>query len=279
MSTKIYNGRRLRAGTDVFAFVRQLRKTMMPVRERLDAEMVINRAVVIHDAALAGTPIKDGHSSISTAVTDYFEEQRKADPQMRDHDPHRFETSFGVDPETGRVMALPFCEHNDFMTVFGEMPEIEGYGYWNNTDPEEGVSRAEWTQRRKAWDRVMTTGIPGDSMLSFRLCGSPTLSVMSLFNVHQDATPTAVLAAAEKVRSREDRAATIVRGRVSSLGVLPFDGSNIMHYLRVLDDHAARVAPQIQDQLPEIRLDRLHANNIAPVIDTATLDELIHAGI
>jgi hypothetical protein len=29
------------------------------------------------------------------------------------------------------------------------------YGYWNNTDPEEGVSDEEWAQRKKAWKTVL----------------------------------------------------------------------------------------------------------------------------
>lgn len=279
MSTKIYNGRRLRAGTDLFAFSQKVRDTLMPVRERLDAEMIIDQAVVIHDAALAGAPLKQRHSPISAAVADYFESQDKADPRMRDHDPHRFEASFGIDPETERIMALPFCEHNDYMEIFDQMSEVEGYAYWNNTDPEDGVSHSEWLRRRESWDRAMPNGIPGDSMLSLRLCGSPTLSVMSLFNVHQEETPSAVLAAVKNAASPEERAATVVRGRISNLGVLPFDGSHIMHHLRVLDGHAARVAPQIRGQLPEITLDDLHTDEIAPVIDTAALDELINAGI
>lgn len=279
MSTKIYNGRRLRTGTDVFTFSQKLRETMMPVRERLDAERIIDAAVVIHDGALAGTPIKKHHCSISAAVTDYFEEQDKADRRMRDHDPHRFETSFGVDPKTGRVMVLPFSEHNDFMTVFDRMPEVEEYGYWNNTEREDGVSEADWAKRKDAWDRVMPTGIPGDSMLNFRLCGSPTLSVMTLFNIHQDETPHAVLAAAENAPNREDRAATVVRGRITALGILPFDGSRIMQYLRALDKVADHVAQHLVDQLPEITLDRLYLNEITPSIDTEKLDRLITAAV
>lgn len=279
MSTKIYKGRRLQAGTDVFAFSNKLRETLMPIRERLDAEMIIADAVSLHDEAVAGSTLKKGRSPVSAAVNEYFTAQREADPRHRDHDPHRFEAGFGFDSYTGHILMLPHCEQDAFMTALDAMPEVEDYAYWDNTDPDPTVSEDDWEEREEVWDRVLPLGIPAQTMLELKLSYSPTASVMTVFSAIRKELHPAVLTAIKNVDSTDDRAKSLVRRRIGSLGIHALDNNDIFAYLNTVGEHASRVAPQIVDQLPAITLDRLYLDEITPTIDTDELDKLITAAL
>lgn len=53
-------------------------------------------------------------------------------------------------PTSGRwILAKPYGEGVNQP----KLPEwVQSYGYWDNTDPEEGVSDREWERRKKDWD-------------------------------------------------------------------------------------------------------------------------------
>jgi hypothetical protein len=60
-----------------------------------------------------------------------------------------------LQPSSGHLMGYVQEErigaYNHLMTV----PGISEYGYWNNTDPLEGVSDEDWDLRGAAWDEVL----------------------------------------------------------------------------------------------------------------------------
>jgi len=45
---------------------------------------------------------------------------------------------------------------------------VREYGYWNNTDSQDGVSDDEWRRRERAWSKL---NVPADDGLSFRMPG------------------------------------------------------------------------------------------------------------
>lgn len=98
--------------------------------------------------------------------------------------PHRFEVSFGRDPQTGRILALLYAEEPEFRTVWDALPDVESYGYWNNSDQPDDVTDDEWAERREVWERVMPdSGPPVESMLSFALRGEhDDIGMMRLVN-------------------------------------------------------------------------------------------------
>lgn len=78
MSTKIYEGLRLAEGVDIFDVNTRLRELLNPVRDRLDARVLVRRAVrAIDHADFNGTPRP--RLPILHALERYDEEQRNAD--------------------------------------------------------------------------------------------------------------------------------------------------------------------------------------------------------
>jgi hypothetical protein len=173
MSTKIYNGYRLSPAVDLFEFTGQLRAVMNPIRTRLDAKMLMDRAITAVDTADARGEARP-QAALFTALTGFDDEQRTMDPDQRVHDPHRFEVSFGRDQLTGRILCLLYADQREFTDTWESLPEVEPYGYWDNADQPQGVADAEWEQRREAWKRVMPGCTPPvECMLSFSLRSAP----------------------------------------------------------------------------------------------------------
>lgn len=57
---------------------------------------------------------------------------------------------------------------------WNDLPEVEDYGYWDNTDLPEGVTEDEWEIRRQHWSKALRfddpagNGIPSRSALTLR---------------------------------------------------------------------------------------------------------------
>lgn len=52
----------------------------------------------------------------------------------------------------GNPLVLVFGDNTrEYISLLVESGVVTNYGYWNNTDPEEGVSEEEWNDREKAW--------------------------------------------------------------------------------------------------------------------------------
>lgn len=173
MSTKIYNGYRLSPAVDLFEFTGRLRTVMNPIRARLDAGALMDRAVTAIDAADARGEARPQHVLLA-AMNEFDGEQRNLNPRHRGYDPNRFEVSFGYDQQTCRLLCLLYADQPEFTEAWESLPEVEEYGYWNNADQPEGVTDAGWDERRDAWERVMPGyTAPVECMLSFSLRAAP----------------------------------------------------------------------------------------------------------
>lgn len=160
MSTKIYHGYRLAEGTDVWEFTERLRREGNEERDRLDMEVVEKLA----EAAMQKR-LDDGkelpqteEARLMLGYHEWHEVMRQLG-ESRLSDPHQLDACFIRDPGTGRINALLYAgskmEH-----VFERQPEVEEYGYWNNTDQPEGVSDDEWEERRASWERCLPNWSP-----------------------------------------------------------------------------------------------------------------------
>jgi hypothetical protein len=178
MSTKLHHGYRLAVGTDPFTFIAAARTALDPVRDRADAGVLAERAVEIIDRAVVdgtGVPLRYGMpvGPLENALHELDEEQAKLKTTDWGHDPNRLKLSIGRDPETGLLAVLLFAEASLLVEAFWGLPEVEEYGYWNNTDQPDGVTDAEWDERRSFWDRVLPGYTPpAVAMLTWTLRGT-----------------------------------------------------------------------------------------------------------
>lgn len=189
MSTKLHHGYRLAEGVDPFDFIATVRAHIDPVRDRADARILAERTVTIIDkAAVHGLVTHAGDdlaslmkTPLTAAYVAYEYEQAELRQTDRRHDPNRFELSFGRDPQTGRFGVLRFADEAALIDAFDAIPEVEAYGYWNNTDRPDDVTEAEWVDRREFWERVLPGySTPVEVMLGWSLRGTYHPGLMSL---------------------------------------------------------------------------------------------------
>lgn len=152
MSTKIYDGLRIHTD-DVFSFTNKLHTTMMEVFYTASQKLIMEECQRSADQMTG--PVK--FAIIAEAEKRWKDEQQKMSTRSTFHDPLRFSLVFGKSA-SGQLLAYPFYGENDYLYALREMEEVEEYGYWNNTDPEEGITEEEWDFRRKEWDSLTELG-------------------------------------------------------------------------------------------------------------------------
>lgn len=248
MSTKIYGGLRLVAGADLWEFLQQLRREANVIRDRLDARLLAADAAMIVDRRRIGNPVPDEQpggrtrSAIWRAVGRFKTDQDKLGKSDTGHDPHRLELSIGYDPVAGRHMLIMYCEATELRELVTGHPDVEEYGYWNNSDQPDGVTDQEWDERRQAWNRVLPgVGIPAESMLTFTLRSLPHTGMTDLAGPFGSA-PSPLLV--ELLPTPAERARAMVRVPVAqALGLSDLDpaSSEFWGALRQAE-HATAVA-------------------------------------
>lgn len=155
MSTKIYHG--FKVGTNdlsvVVSLVRTFRKDVWGPRA---LEVYKN----FTGKVIAGFSVQDDQSQFNAWKV--WNEMRREIVRTGERHP-AVDTDFSITlfPYEDHLLGIAYTEHDEWFTTFLKLPGIREYGYWNNTDPDERVSEAEWEQRRRAWDYVLgETGTP-----------------------------------------------------------------------------------------------------------------------
>lgn len=209
MSTKIYNGYRLAAGTNLFEFTRRVRALIDPIRDEVDAALLARLSANAVDTCwLRGETVP----SMLTFITfmKWEEEQKKLEDTDRRKDPHRFELCLGEDPETGRILVRLYTDRPAMREAFEAMEEVEPYSYWNNADEPAGVTVEQWNERGAAWERVMPGYLPpAETMLTFVLRSEGNPRTMMMCNFEGGAAGPVLKA----VPSRAARALNVARTR------------------------------------------------------------------
>ena len=228
MSTKIYNGFRLLAGVDAFTFIKQVRAVMDPLRDQLEANNLIHSAVEMIDSADVKGEARP-KEPIRIAYKDYrrlqIDLRRDGDTLDCRYDPFSFDMCIGRDPGTERLHVILFAEAREFHAAFLAMPEVEEFGYWNNSDHPNGVTDVQWAERGAAWERVIPGFTPpSECMLSFQLRGPYHSGLYETFRHHDE--PGSIFRSA-KMPSKSERA-----GRIASVAIV---GEAVRRGIDVMD--------------------------------------------
>lgn len=171
MSTKIYHGYRLAEGTDIWDFTERLREVGNVERDRLDLELFESIAAKTAEkrADEGLKPYETRRQALMAAMFDWTktcgEDRTGVLAGMYD-----LNLTFIRDTETGRILVLSYC-HGGMEKVFTDMPEVEYYGYWDNTDPDEDCSEEEWLEREETWERALGMDAPVQRGIGFELRG------------------------------------------------------------------------------------------------------------
>jgi len=72
-------------------------------------------------------------------------------------DPYDYNRVFYVRDAGSYYLMMPW-HHRDKFDYLRKIPELEEYGYWNNTDKPKHISTRSWRARGRFWDRYWFTG-------------------------------------------------------------------------------------------------------------------------
>lgn len=154
MSTKLYDGLRLRdPQADLFQVVATVSKVIREAHEGESIEFVM-RAVA--DFVIQPTKLdqcKDTDTLFFAAQDDWDRIQKEFGANHRFNDPLRFEIVFGRSAG-GQILAYPYCDFAGYNKALDSTGLFEEYGYWNNSDQPDELSREQWVEREKEWDSI-----------------------------------------------------------------------------------------------------------------------------
>ena len=166
MSTKIYNGYKTKAmsGAELLEFVNMLREKIRPIGRKLyidEFAYMISRAVeglaVQGEWPFRQKPYGDDQS-LYFAVDAAMRKQRDED-RTREKS-YRFDCNFVLLPQQDQTLILIYYGEPGFLKAFEAIPGIEPYWYWDNTDPDESVSEADWSRREQDWEQALGDDAP-----------------------------------------------------------------------------------------------------------------------
>jgi len=154
MSTKIYNAYRMTDVPSLYALRKrmgQLRTLVTDAIKKEYEEFFAKKCVNFIDKLAMGEKIysKDGTAtSIYWEVRHIIEDRSLKIRQTHHRDPEcDFECVLDIIPIPNKVLVMAFCERPSIGNIISRQKYLIPYSYWNNTDPEEGVSEKDWNQR------------------------------------------------------------------------------------------------------------------------------------
>lgn len=181
MSTKIYNG---------FAFVtsslelalddlKKFQKELKPIAERMFGKVVLDLAIEKLDCQLLADQPEPPKRPFSSAWFEVVDRQKKVNAS-RERDPEvDFDFDVSVIPLNHRgasfLLGIPFTDQPKFRELLEAKNWYVEYGYWNSTDRPDKVSAAEWTRRKRDWDKALPEGIPSLAGYNFTLVSNDLL--------------------------------------------------------------------------------------------------------
>ena len=162
MSTKIYDGMLVERSLSLA----DLRELSAALRPKLEAhvEGALTAAAGLaaaraHDRAFAGLGVGGASEPSPMRVAmGMLEEQREREAKgASSWLPMSFEARL-FDIGEGRTLAVGFGAKG-LREIFAKEVGALPHGYWDNTDPEEGVGEEDWERRKKDWERALGEGM------------------------------------------------------------------------------------------------------------------------
>lgn len=176
MSTKIYNGFRIGCPIDLlYDRMIGVQKGFQDIADDQVRSYLARRACEVYDLAQLKPTFRlsittSGMTPLSLAwddVRDFFAQAEKGLRAYLD-----FDSSLSLFPAGQTVMVIAHIESREQLDLLKSLKwgddHFQDFGYWDNTDPPDGVTHVVWRQRRRAWDKTlgptMTPAIRGLKM-------------------------------------------------------------------------------------------------------------------
>lgn len=87
-------------------------------------------------------------------------------------------------PTENYILCQIFEDSPEYVKIWESMPGVESFGYWNNTDPPEGVSYEEWDIRYQIWNKALNDfRPPSECGFTFEFIYGPYATSDLVYNV------------------------------------------------------------------------------------------------
>ena len=150
VSTKIYNGY-VAKKTEIGYFL----NTIVSLRNEVD-----NLAVDLMSKEIKNQ-IEKGFSEDWRSALKVMKEELKETEREGIRNPcSDFTLELSVLPLDGNLYILIFTESEKLKQFIVDKLKLEYFGYWNNSDPIDGMTDREWEERGKLWHEAMPDGCP-----------------------------------------------------------------------------------------------------------------------
>ena len=158
MSTKIYYGlKTTKSAPSLLEMGEALEPFVRPVFEKR-----LHLLVALEWAEVVGKATMDGETKDFKDISYYaliWDIEKKIDEASKSL---QRDFIYGMDfsvtflkGTSGRTLAWPCFQINEYYEALLKTGWFEEYGYWDNTDEPEGVSMRTWTARGKEWGKAM----------------------------------------------------------------------------------------------------------------------------
>lgn len=171
MSTKIYNGRIIRAPIGkAYDLLIKRKPEAVQIGRNLELAFMANSAAEKIDKARvdgeeSDSPLFHAWTEMSDRVREIKKTQRR-DPAVD------FECELWLFPYKEQVLAILNTESRELQQWFDGLSFVEDYSYWDNSDPDENIDKKVWKQRERDWNKVLPgAGVPLDRCMVFSIYG------------------------------------------------------------------------------------------------------------
>lgn len=156
MSTKIYTGFKLKTTNmeEIHEWMTQLRKEIEIETNQGIARTMARDCASLYDKRTMDNTL-DRTLSVYQVVYHEFS-NRQLEVQRRGvKDPSvDYSMSMVLFPFEGQFYGMLYTVQSEFAMRFFAQPLVEGFQYWDNTDPDENCTEAEWKERERVWDAI-----------------------------------------------------------------------------------------------------------------------------
>lgn len=170
MSTTIYNGIKFATNdlVEIHEHFMEWRKRVDTLAKEAEGKYIANRVTdEIDNACFYDRPMDN---FLSKVVNDMMDAQREIKKTGRRNPAIDFEFSCSILPHQGKVYGMVFCDQPDWRNEFMELPWVQEFWYWNNTDPPEPTdlpviapfdsvqavyTETAWEGRGQVWDAIL----------------------------------------------------------------------------------------------------------------------------
>jgi hypothetical protein len=177
VSTKIFNGYRLEGAkslADIMDFHKKAREKLLPLVEDATANGHVAATAILLGAIIQGEETVEITArdkfkleyefSFCWQVEMFYDKLQKQQERVYSGFDPNIRIGYGWSTN-GQVLMMFFAHLRQMDEAWQEIPGVKEYGYWNNTDPLEGVSNEEWDVRCTEWDSVLPDYTPPSQSL------------------------------------------------------------------------------------------------------------------